>query len=190
MDLSDSSKFFAVYAPIRAINNDFLKYAIAALSAKHLGRMNGQKPSATGGIFTSPASMEVYPNPDRVDWILKGENYYYLAFTRMREAISDNYSSVSSSAVLESPIEAITHWLNLQLRQANFANTNNMSDPDSFLRKVEALLGACVILTMYKLLEVPGEHWQLCVPCSSQHDLETNYLQASCGDRIFIRFFA
>lgn len=132
--------------------------------------MNGQKPPAVGGIFTSPASMEIYPNSERVDWVLKGENYYCLALIKIRAVVSDGYSSVSSSAMLGSPIEAIVRWLNLQLRQDALTNTKEVSDPDSFLRKVEALLGACVILTMYKLLEAPGEHWQSCVPRSTQHD--------------------
>lgn len=131
--------------------------------------MNGQKPPATGGIFTSPATMEVYPNSGRVDWILKGENYYYLAFTRMRDILSDEYSSVSSTAALESPIEAISRWLSMQLRRGGLTSANEALDPDPFSRKIEALLGACAILTMYKLLEAPGDHWQSCVSHSHQY---------------------
>lgn len=162
-----------------------MKYAITALSAKHLGRMSGQKPPATGGISVSPATMEVYPNSGRVDWILKGENYYYLAFTRMRDVISDEYSSVSSSAVLESPIEAISRWLSMQLRRGSFTSASEVSDPDSFLRKIEALLGTCAILTMYKLLEAPGDHWQSCVSHSDQHCYRSALIisQTSCRHR-------
>lgn len=115
--------------------------------------------------------MEVYPNSGRVDWILKGENYYYLAFTRMRDVISDEYGSVSSSAVLESPIEAMSRWLNMQLGRGGFTNASGTSDPDSFLRKIEALLGACAIFTMYKLLEAPGDHWPSYVPQYDQVSL-------------------
>lgn len=124
--------------------------------------MNGQKPPAAGGIFTSPANMEVYPNSGRVDWALKGENYYYLAFIGMRAVISDGYGSMSSSAVLEPPIEAVSQWLSLQSTQDDFARAD-MSDADSILRKIEGLLAACAILTTYKLLEAPGEQWQSCV---------------------------
>lgn len=157
LDLSDSARFFAVYAPIRALNYDFLKYAMAALAAKHLGRLNGQKPLVGGNLSTRPASMEVYLNAARVDWTLKGANYYYIAFSNMRTLVSDGYGSASSSAILESPIETVSQWLNLQAMQTGF---NELSDINSFLRKIEALLAACVILTMYRLLDAPGEHWQ------------------------------
>ena len=119
---------------------------MAALAAKHLGRLNGHKPLAGGYLSTSPASMEVYPNAARVDWILKGANYYYIAFSNMRTLVSDGYGSASSSAILESPTEAVSQWLNLQAMQTGF---NELSDINSFLRKIEALLATCVILTMY-----------------------------------------
>lgn len=159
LDLSDSSKFFAVYAPIRAINNNFLKYSMTALAAKHLGRMKGQKPPASGGIFTSPATMEIYPNAAQTDWVLKGANYYYLAFAYMRHSITVSYAAPSSSAILESPIEIVIGYLG---QQPGFTRMD-MSDADSFLRELEGLLATCVILTTYRLLDAPGEQWKTCV---------------------------
>ncbi|OJJ82622.1 Zn(II)2Cys6 transcription factor domain-containing protein [Aspergillus glaucus CBS 516.65] len=155
LDLSDSSKFFTVYAPIRALNKYFLKYSMAALAAKHLGKMKGQRPAA-GGIFTSPATMEIYPNAAQTDWTLKGANYYYLAFAYMRHSITVSYAAPSSSAILESPIEMVNGYLG---QQPGFARMD-ISDSDTFLRDVEGLLATCVILTVYRLLDVPGDDWQ------------------------------
>ena len=131
---------------------------MAALAAKHLGRMKGQKPAAEG-IFTSPATMEIYPNAAQTDWTLKGANYYYLAFAYMRHSITLSYAAPSSSAILESPIEMVNGYLG---QKPGFARMD-ISDADTFLRDIEGLLTTCVILTMYRLLDVPGDGWKTCV---------------------------
>lgn len=99
--------------------------------------------------------MEVYPNASRVDWFLKAANYYYLAVSALNTSISDRYSSVSSSTILESPIEIVSRWLHLQSRSSG----ENL-DPGIFLRKIEDLLAVSTLLTLYKLLDERGEHWQ------------------------------
>ncbi|KAI9932520.1 hypothetical protein ASPWEDRAFT_144490 [Aspergillus wentii DTO 134E9] len=154
LDLSDSRKFFTVYVPIHAINSDFLKHSIAALVAKHLGRVKGAKCTTAGGMSTNPATMELYPNSSDVDWFLKAANYYYLAVSRLNASISDYYSTVSSSVILESPIETVGRWLRLQAAQAGSVSF------DRFSRKAEDLLAASALLTMYKLMDEPGENWQ------------------------------
>ncbi|KAE8393511.1 C6 finger domain protein [Aspergillus alliaceus] len=159
LDISDSTKFFEVYVPIRAINDPFLKYAIAALAAKHLGRMKGVKSPTGGGMFTSPATMEIYPNATQVDWFLKATNYYYLAASRMNSSISEAYTSVSSSAILESPIQIASRWLSLQLQQSNTSSTEE-SASSTFCRKTENILAASTIMIMCKILDEPAENWQ------------------------------
>lgn len=88
LDISDSGKFFSAYVPVRAIDDPCLKYAIAALAAKHLGRVKGVISPAGGGLFTSPPTMEVYPNSAQVDWFLKAANYYYLAISHINASVS------------------------------------------------------------------------------------------------------
>ncbi|KAE8382268.1 hypothetical protein BDV26DRAFT_253679 [Aspergillus bertholletiae] len=160
LDISDSTKFFEVHVPIRAINEPFLKFAVAALAAKHLGRMKGVKSPGGGGMFTSPATMEVYPNATQVDWFLKGTNYYYITASRMNSAISEAYTSISSSAILEeSAIQIASRWLSLLSQQPSLLTQEPAAGP--FSKKGENILAASTIMTMYKILDEPVENWQL-----------------------------
>ncbi|PYH92292.1 C6 finger domain protein [Aspergillus ellipticus CBS 707.79] len=154
LDLSDSRRFFAAYVPIRAIDTMFLRYSIAALAAKHLGQMKGATCTANIGIFTSPATMETYPNASNADWFLKSVNYYYLAVSRMNSSISESYTP-SSSAVLESPVDIVNNWLRQQTVNSPRSPSDNL-----FWKKAENLLAAAVILTTHKLISEPCDKWQ------------------------------
>lgn len=159
LDLSDSKKFFSVYVPIRAINSPSLKHAIAALAAKQLGRVKGAKLSTGGGMFTSPATTEMYPNAAQTDWFLKAANYYYMAASDMSNSASFGYTTASSSAVLESPIEMVRHWLNRALSQGD---PQDLSD-GNILRKTEEIMATAVLLTLYKLFDADGDQWHTSV---------------------------
>ncbi|KAL4908524.1 hypothetical protein BDW74DRAFT_101504 [Aspergillus multicolor] len=154
-DVSDSRKFFGGYVPIRAIDEQSLRYGIAAISTKHLARMKGVKSVVTGGLFTSPATMETYPNAHQVDWSLKAANYYYLAVSHMNKSMSD-YAAVSTSDVLEPPISVVNRWLNLQLKRGD----NSPRVSDGTWKTTENLLATSTILTLYKTFDEPGESWQ------------------------------
>lgn len=160
LDLSDAGKFFTVYAPIRAINNTSVKYAIAALAAKHLARVKGVT-SPNGGMFTSPATTEVYPNATQVDWFLKAANYYYLAASELNNLTSDGYTTVSSSAVLESPFETISRWIRSPRNQLLLKPMSEDPDDVAVIRKTEEMLATAAILTMYRLLDMPGDEWHM-----------------------------
>lgn len=155
LDLSDAGKFFSVYVPIRAINCPPLRYAIAALAAKQLGRVNGTKSTTARGIFTCPATTETYPNAAQVDWFLKAANYYYLAASDLNTSTTDGYTAVSSSAVLESPVEMVSRWLRRRLAQG----MGQASNDGSLLRKAEEMLATTMVLSLYKLLDLNGEEW-------------------------------
>ncbi|KAJ5156844.1 hypothetical protein N7492_009647 [Penicillium capsulatum] len=157
LDLSDTENFFSVYVPIRAINSPVLKYAVAALAAKQLGRVKGGKSSTRNGMYTNPASTEIYPNATRVDWFLKAANYYYLAASDLNNSNSNGYTALSTSAVLESPIETINRWLSTQSRR----DINSATIDGYTLRKAEDMLAAVVLLTFYRLLDSNGEDWQV-----------------------------
>ncbi|KAJ5260874.1 hypothetical protein N7524_008507 [Penicillium chrysogenum] len=160
LDLSDTQKFFTVHAPIRAINNLSVKYAIAALAAKHLARLKGVKASI-GGMFTSPATTETYPNATQVDWFLKAANYYYLAASDLNNITSDGYTTVSSSAILESPFEILCRWVNSGQTQANMKPASEDPNDVTVIRKTEDLLATATLLTMYRLLDMPGDEWHM-----------------------------
>ncbi|KAJ5606608.1 hypothetical protein N7510_009389 [Penicillium lagena] len=159
LDLSDSGKFFAVYVPIRAINNQSLKYAIAALAAKHLGQVKGAKSPAGSGMFASLAIMQTYPNSAQVDWFLKAANYFYLAVSELNTATSDGYTSVSSSAVLGSPVEMLGRWLNSDSTQSGLDPASSAPFTATLLRKTEEMLAVVVLLTFYRLMDTSGDEW-------------------------------
>lgn len=154
LDLSDSSKFFSVYVPIRAINSPSLKYAIAALAAKQLGRVKGNKLSSGGGMSTSSATTEMYPNAAETDWFLKAANYYYMATSDMNNSSSFGYSA-HSSAALESPIEMVSRWLKVSVSQGGAQDPSN----GNLLRKTEDMLATTVLLIFFKLLGADGDQW-------------------------------
>ncbi|KAJ5579434.1 hypothetical protein N7450_008301 [Penicillium hetheringtonii] len=153
LDLSDSGKFFSVYVPIRAIDSPSLKYAAAALAAKQLARVKGAKLSAGGCLFTSPATTEMYPNAAQADWYLKAANYYYMAVSDMNNSASFGYTAVSSSAVLQSPFEIVSQWLQRASENTQDSSNENLS------RKTEEMLAAAVLLTFYRLFDADGDQW-------------------------------
>lgn len=137
-----------------------VKYAIAALAAKHLAQVKGVT-SPNGGIFTSPATTEVYPNATQVDWFLKAANYYYLAASELNNLASDGYTNVSSSAVLGSPFETVHRWIRARQAQKMLKPASDNSQDVALIRTIEDLLATATILTMYRLLDMPGDEWHM-----------------------------
>lgn len=101
--------------------------------------------------------MEVYPNSEQVDWTLKAANYFYLAVTTMNAHIVDQYTFVSSSAVLESPIAIVNRWLTAQTK------ATQPLEPGGFWKMTENMVAAATILTMYRLIDESALNWQSCV---------------------------
>lgn len=118
--------------------------------------------------------MEIYPNATQVDWFLKATNYYYIAASRMNSAISEAYTSVSSSAILEeSAIQIASRWLSSQPQQSSSAAEEAAAS--TFSRKAENILAASTIMTMYKILDEPAENWQSCVTTPFHLFVTTKY---------------
>ncbi|KAL4923714.1 uncharacterized protein BDV17DRAFT_276407 [Aspergillus undulatus] len=155
-DVTDAGRYFATYLPVRAIDEPSLRSAIAAISAMQLARLKGTKAATEGGRFTSPATMETYPNIEQVDWSLKATHYYYLAVSQMNTLISD-YAVVSTSAIFEAPISIVNRWASIQRTRTQ---SNPSAPSDSTWKVTENLLASSALLTVYKFLEEPGEHWQ------------------------------
>lgn len=146
---------------------------MAALAAKQLGRVKGSKSCLGRGMFTSPATTETYPNSEQVDWFLKAANYYYLSVSDLTASTSDGYSVVSTSAVLDSPIDLVGRWLNKQAKQGA---GQNLDDGFPF-RKTEDILATVTVLTLYKLLDAKGEEWHMSVNLSVQDFQPANFSQ-------------
>ncbi|TKA70243.1 hypothetical protein B0A55_06886 [Friedmanniomyces simplex] len=94
MDLFDKDKHFSQSVPLKALRDALLRNAIAAVAAKQLGRVRGQKPFC-GNQCQRPSRMEVLDDLVEVDWFYKAANYYdkAIAFSRVYlEALSGSLS--------------------------------------------------------------------------------------------------
>ncbi|PIA91851.1 hypothetical protein CB0940_09484 [Cercospora beticola] len=99
MDLFDRDKHFTHLVPLKALRDALLRNAIAAVAAKQLGRVKGQKPF-TGRQSQKPSAMEVLDDgTTEVDWFYKAANYYdkAIAFSRQYlQAVSGELSNPPS----------------------------------------------------------------------------------------------
>lgn len=159
LDLFDTGKFFSALVPIRGLSSPVLKYAAAAAAAKHLGRVKGEKPLVGGGLFTRPATMEVYPNASRVDWFFKAANYYHQAIFYLKQTLPGGLTSSQFSDVQETPLRIVNQWLSLN------SVTGNISSPaatplSSITGNIDDLLTTATILSVYEFLDAPGPEWE------------------------------
>ncbi|KAK4895018.1 hypothetical protein LTR27_006885 [Elasticomyces elasticus] len=98
MDLFDIDKHFSQLVPLKALRDALLRNAIAAVAAKQLGRVKGDKPFS-GRQCQRPSTMETLDDVAEVDWFYKAANYYdkAIAFSRIYlEALSGTLSRPSS----------------------------------------------------------------------------------------------
>lgn len=131
---------------------------MAALAAKHLGRLKGIKSYTEGGMLSSPATMEMYPNAAQVDWFLKGANYYHMATSEISGPTSEGFS-VSSTTAFMSSIEAINKWMSSNVTPNSLNPASENLHDISVLRRAEELLAVAVLLTSYELIDVDGAEW-------------------------------
>ena len=89
MDLFDLGTYFASYVPVKALTNPLLKYAACAYSAKQLGRVKGTK-APMGGNCSKQASMEMWPDMEKTDWIWCGAKYYEKAIQLLMKELQPN----------------------------------------------------------------------------------------------------
>lgn len=98
MDLFDRDKHFTHLVPLKALRDALLRNAIAAVAAKQLGRVKGNRPF-TNQQAQKPSAMEVLEDNSGVDWFYKAANYYdkAIAFSRQYlQAVSGGLSNPSS----------------------------------------------------------------------------------------------
>src|SRR6266511_4340363 len=91
MDLFDLGTYFAFYVPVKALTNSLLKNAACAYAAKQLGRVKGTK-AVMGGVCSTQASMEMWPDSPNVDWFWYAAKYYDKAIQLLMEALQSNGS--------------------------------------------------------------------------------------------------
>ena len=100
MDLFDCEKHFGQLVPLKALRDALLKNSIAAVAAKQLGRVRGNRPFL-GRQHQRPATMEIIDDSAGVDWYYKAANYYDKAIMYSRlylQALSGSLSNPPSPA--------------------------------------------------------------------------------------------
>jgi len=157
MDLFDLGTYFASYVPVKALTNPLLKYAACAYSAKQLGRVKGAK-APVGGVCAKQASMEIWPNADKVDWYWYGAKYYEKAIRLLMKELQHD---AEAPPPLSTP-EAFGQWQATELcedgehalkRRRRFSNSRLSS------ARSDEVLAATAILSVYEFLDATGPAW-------------------------------
>ncbi|KAH8689451.1 hypothetical protein BGW36DRAFT_401817 [Talaromyces proteolyticus] len=153
-DLHDSERFFTLYCPSRARHVPFIQHAISAVSAKHLGRINGIKPST--GLNVNPAITQTYPNTAGVDWSFKASNYYFQSISYLMQTITGNVD-LQQIDVSASPIQILCHILGLDITRTD--KRQPVISTATLVNWDDILCGA-VLLTAYDILDAQGPDWE------------------------------
>ncbi|KAL1982656.1 hypothetical protein VTN96DRAFT_1026 [Rasamsonia emersonii] len=157
MDLFDLETYFASHVPVKALTNPLLKYAACAYAAKQLGRVKGAK-AIVGGVCSKQASMEVWPDADKVDWYWYGAKYYEKAIHLLMKELQHD---AEAPPPLSTP-EAFGQWQAVELcedgeharkRRRRFSNSR-LSGAHS-----DEVLAATAILSVYEFLDATGPAW-------------------------------
>ncbi|KAJ9202683.1 putative C6 finger domain protein [Paecilomyces variotii] len=187
LDLFDAGKLFSAFVPIRSINSSMLKYAVAAAAAKHLGRVKGAKSLVGGGMFTSPATMEVYPNAPRVDWFFKAANYYHQALFYLRQSLPGSFATSQFSELAESPVQIISQWLSLNLNAMPVASDFKVNGSVTGAKVFDEILPTAAILSVYEFLDLPGPEWETYLSGLKPmvESFQTSHVALQCNAAIF-----
>lgn len=141
----DLGKYFTSDVPIRAFNSPLLRYSAAAIAAKQLGRVNGNK--AILGSCKRQASTEIYPNCQRTNWFYIAAKYYDKAITFLREALVDvgRPNSRDSPSAMLNPSPSQRDRLIMQ-EQRHSAQADD-------------LLASTSILSFYEFMDASSIDW-------------------------------
>lgn len=165
MDLYDLGKYFAAQVPVRALKSPLLRYSAAAIAAKQLGRVKGNKP-IFGGICKRQASTETYPNCDRTNWFYIATKYYNKAIKFLREGLVDVSSQNYSHSLLLNTDENASQQVRLMQEQRHSAQADD-------------LLASTSILSVYEFMDDSSVEWSRSV-CTrfKANIIWSNYFQA------------
>lgn len=115
MDVFDTSVYFSQKVPLRASRSELLKFAIYAISAKHLYRI--------GGPRSAPTSDERNPRPrlKKPDWKYLSVHYYDKAINLLKSSIDSLGSALEyhvSSASKDEACAVVTILCQYELMDA------------------------------------------------------------------------
>ena len=158
MDLYDQGCYFAQLVPVQALLNPLLKYSACAYAAKQLGRVQGRK-AVVGGNVTDQAEMELFPNPETVDWEYLGAKYYDKAIQLLMEELSNSRAQeMSVTPIAEQPFtpQSAVHSPRIA-PNVPVNRRHNLPSPNT--NKSDETLAAVAILCVYEFLDNANTAW-------------------------------
>lgn len=158
MDLFDLGTYFGSYAPVRALNNPLLKYAICAFAAKQLGLVKVKKAPA-GGACSNQSALVAWAEKDKRDgWYWVGAKYYDKAIQLLMKELQRD----EGPPPLSTP-EAFGQWQAAELCEDNEnPRKRRRRYLDSHISNgvhSDEVLAATAILSVYEFLDATGPAW-------------------------------
>lgn len=154
MDLFDPGTYFASYVPVKARENQLLKYAAAACAAKALARVQGRKSVLGGGVMRQ-ARMELYPDAQFIDWKHKAAVYYDHAVSLLLQALKMDASVTPN----DFDCEYRRYNGDLALESSGPAPKRRRTSSPSFVSGTDELLAASAILCVYESMDTSVSEW-------------------------------
>jgi hypothetical protein len=155
MDLFDLETYFVSYVPVKALSNPLLKYAACAYAAKQLGRVKGTK-AIVGGVCSKQASMEVWPDAEKVDWYWYGAKYYEKAIQLLMKELRHDAEGPTPL----STAEAFGQWQAAEVIESHARNRRRrFSNSRLSSAHSDEVLAATAILSVYEFLDATGPAW-------------------------------
>jgi hypothetical protein len=159
MDLYDQGCYFANLVPVQALSNPLLRNSACAYAAKQLGRVRGRK-AIHGGNVSKQAEMELFPNPQTVNWEYLGAKYYDKAIQLLMEELSN--SRRQEMSVTPIPEESVTPQSATQsprsVPNAPGNKRRGLQRPTN-TGTADETLAAVAILCVYEFLDNANTAW-------------------------------
>ena len=159
LDLFDISRYFTYLVPLKALRSALLRYAVAALAAKQLGRL-AEHVSQTTGHRTRHSISKVERTDASSEWFYKAANYYDKAISCLRMYLQA--MAELSEGLPDSSATARTEDSTVTIAGSESGETNkrprltrNTSSPAN----AEDLLAAISILCLYEFLDNYEREW-------------------------------
>ena len=130
---------------MRARQSPLLRYSAAAIAAKQLGRVNGNK--AVIGLCVRQASTEIYPAIERTNWSYIAAKYYDKALSFLREALADIGSTNDDLSLSMTVNESSSQIDRLMIQEQRHS------------AQADDLLASTSILSVYEFMDASSIDW-------------------------------
>ena len=160
MDLFDLGCYFAHHVPVQSITNPLLRFSACAYAAKQLGRVRGRK-AVIGGLAGRRADMELYPNPETVDWAYVGAKYYDRAISLLMKELlhSGTQEAPMTPMVLTERFSPQSNAHSPQSAPRTPGNKRHCVSSPTSNSNPDETFAAAAILCVYEFLDNANTAW-------------------------------